>query len=658
MISQRTIQEVINVAQTAEVLEDYVTLKRRGANMIGLCPFHDEKTPSFSVSPSKNIYKCFGCGKGGNAINFLMEHDQLSYPEAIRTLAKRYNITIEEDNKGDDEAYKEQKKLEESYYIINNFAGDYFKSNLHETTDGKVIAMPYFKERGFLESTIKKFDLGFAPDGYKTFTEKAIKNQFKEEYLKELGLVSQKGYDFFRNRVMFTIHNVSGKIIAFAGRTLSTDKKQPKYINSPETPIYNKSKVLYALHLAKTAIRKKDNCYIVEGYTDVISLFQNGVENVVASSGTALTSGQVRLVKRYTDNITFLYDGDAAGVKAALRGMDIVLENDMNVKLVLLPDNEDPDSYMRKVGTTEFESFIEENAKDFIHFKMDLLLEEAGNDPIKKSKVIKDIISSIAKVREPIKRSLYLRQCSQSIDVAEKTLVREVNKLIREDIRQKRLEKERAERQDLPPDAIEEEAYYDRQFEPEPQRNFTKKRHEFQEKDLARIVVSAGDKIVRTNEDQEVKVVHLIHSNIKEVIGYFENDMYRNIIEEAVQFVDSDQASNLSLMNHFINHASEEIKSFAINCNASKYHYADWAKKDVFLQTQSMPEENFFKDSLYSIKMFKLRKYDIILKTLRAKMNNEEKEKNELITLKAWQVLQNQRRELAEEIGAVVLDDK
>ncbi|MBT8231050.1 MAG: DNA primase, partial [Bacteroidia bacterium] len=248
MISQRTIQEVINVAQTAEVLEDYVTLKRRGANMIGLCPFHDEKTPSFSVSPSKNIYKCFGCGKGGNAINFLMEHDQLSYPEAIRTLAKRYNITIEEDNKGDDEAYKEQKKLEESYYIINNFAGDYFKSNLHETTDGKVIAMPYFKERGFLESTIKKFDLGFAPDGYKTFTEKAIKNQFKEEYLKELGLVSQKGYDFFRNRVMFTIHNVSGKIIAFAGRTLSTDKKQPKYINSPETPIYNKSKVLYALH--------------------------------------------------------------------------------------------------------------------------------------------------------------------------------------------------------------------------------------------------------------------------------------------------------------------------------------------------------------------------------------------------------------------------
>ena len=659
MISQRSIQEVINAAQAAEVIEDYVTLKRRGANMLGLCPFHDEKTPSFTVSPSKNLYKCFGCGKGGGAVNFLMEHDHLSFPEAIRTLAKRYNIQLEEDNKEDDDAYKEQKKLEESYYIINNYAGEYFKSNLLETNDGKAIAMPYFKERGFLESTIKTFELGFAPDGYKNFAEKALKNQFNEEYLKALGLVSQKGYDFFRNRVMFTIHNVSGKIIAFAGRTLSTDKKQPKYINSPETPIYNKSKVLYALHLAKNAIRKKDNCFIVEGYTDVISLYQNGVENVVASSGTSLTAGQVRLVKRYTDNITFLYDGDAAGIKAALRGMDIVLENNMNVKLVLLPDGEDPDSYIRKVGTTEFESYIEENAKDFIHFKMDLLLEEAGNDPIKKSKIIKDIIGSVAKVREPIKRSLYLRQCSQALELDEKTLVKEVNKLIRDDIRQKRLEKERDERQGLPPEALEEEAFYERQFinEQQPVKKYSQSKHEFQEKDLARIIVCGGDKIVRTTEGDEVIVVNLIHNNITDVMAYFENDIYKNIIEEALEFIQNADENNFSLSDYFINHKNEKIKKFAIDSNASKYTYANWADRDVYLQTQSMPEENFYKDSLEAINRFKIRKFTSVIKSLRTKLMEKDITPDKtILVLKALQTLQEQRKELAEITGTVVLD--
>jgi len=624
--------------------------------MLGLCPFHDEKTPSFTVSPSKNIYKCFGCGQSGNPVSFLMEHDHLSFPEAIRTLAKRYNIELEEDNNHDDEEFKEQKKLEESYYIINNYAGDFFKTNLLETNDGKAIALPYFKERGFLESTIKKFELGFAPDGYKNFADKASKNQFKEEYLQALGLVSQKGYDFFRNRVMFTIHNVSGKIIAFAGRTLSTDKKQPKYINSPETPIYNKRKVLYALHLAKNMVRKKDNCYIVEGYTDVISLYQNGVENVVASSGTSLTSDQVRLVKRYTDNITFLYDGDAAGIKAALRGMDIVLENDMNVKLVLLPDGEDPDSYIRKVGTTQFEEFIDENAKDFIHFKMDLLLEEAGTDPIKRSKVIKDIITSVAKVREPIKRSLYLRQCSQSLELDEKTLVKEVNKIIREDIRQKRLEKEREERQDLPPEAVEEEAFYERQYEPVDTKKYSKSKHEFQEKDLARIIVTGGDKVVKTETDETVLIVDLIHSNIAEVMQYFENDLYKEIIEEAIRFTTSKEETAFTLSNFFINHSNEKIKKFALDSNSTKYTYANWDKLDVFLQTQSMPEDNFYRDSLEAINRFKMKKFNSVIKALQSKMLDKDMtpEKRVLI-LKAWQTLQDQRKELAEITGTVVL---
>ncbi len=656
LISQRSIQEVINTAQVVDIIEDYITLKRRGANMLGLCPFHDEKTPSFTVSPSKNIYKCFGCGQSGNPVSFLMEHDHLSFPEAIRTLAKRYNLELEEDNNHDDDEFKEQKKLEESYYIINNYAADFFKTNLLDTNDGKAIALPYFKERGFLESTIKKFELGFAPDGYKKFADKAAKNQFNEEFLQALGLVSKKGYDFFRNRVMFTIHNVSGKIIAFAGRTLSTDKKQPKYINSPETPIYNKRKVLYALHLAKNMVRKKDNCYIVEGYTDVISLFQNGVENVVASSGTSLTSDQVRLVKRYTDNITFLYDGDAAGIKAALRGMDIVLENDMNVKLVLLPDGEDPDSYIRNVGTTKFEEFIDETAKDFIHFKMDLLLEEAGDDPIKKSKVIKDIITSVAKVREPIKRSLYLRQCSQSLELDEKTLVKEVNKIIREDIRQRRLEKEREERQDLPPESVEEEAYFETQYEQAETRKYSKSKHEFQEMDLARIIVCGGDKVVKTETGENVLIVNLIHSNIIEVMQYFENDLYKEIIEEAIKFTTSEEESSFSLSNYFINHSNEKIKKFALDSNSSKYTYANWGKLDVFLQTQNMPEENFYRDSIEAINRFKIKKFTSVIKALQAKMMEKGiTQDTTIIILKALQTLQDQRKELAEITGTVVL---
>ena len=357
MISEKTIQEVFAMARVDDVIQEYVNLKKRGVNFIGLCPFHDEKTPSFTVSPSKNIYKCFGCGKGGGPVQFLMEHDSLSYPEAIRQLAQRYNIAIEEDENVDADQVAEQRRLEESYFIINKFASEFYSKQLLETQNGKAIALSYFKERGFLMTTIEKFELGYSPEESKALTNKALQLQYKEDYLKDLGLTSQKGYDFFRHRVMFPIHNVSGKIVAFAGRTLSTQKSQPKYINSPETPIYNKRKTLYGLHLAKSAVRKVDNCLVVEGYTDVISLVQNGVENVVASSGTAFTREQVLLIKRYTDNVTFLYDGDAAGVKAALRGLDIVLENGMNVSLVLLPEGEDPDSYVQKLGNAAFEDF-------------------------------------------------------------------------------------------------------------------------------------------------------------------------------------------------------------------------------------------------------------------------------------------------------------
>ena len=644
------------MAQVTDVIEDYVSLKRRGANMIGLCPFHDEKTPSFIVSPSKNIYKCFGCGKGGGPVQFLMDHDSLSFPEAISSLAKKYNIDIEYDSQEDADAYEEQRKLEESLFLVNDYAASYFKKNLYETQEGKLIALAYFKERGFIEQTLKTFDLGYAPDQSKALIESATKAQFKEDYLRQVGLASERGFDFFRARVIFPIHAVNGKIIGFAGRTLSSNKKQPKYINSPETPIYNKRKVLYGMHLAKAEIRKKDNCFIVEGYTDVISLHQNGIKNVVASSGTSLTQEQVRLVKRYTDNITFLYDGDNAGVKAALRGLDIVLSNDMNVRLVLLPEGEDPDSFAQKQSATEFEDYIKENAKDFIHFKMELLLDEAGNDPVKKAELITDIIKSVAKVRDPIKRSLYIRECSQSLNIDENLLIREANKIIKEEIRQKRLEREREERSGLTTKDIQEaETLPEEKYTAPKKIKFSGNRHLYQEKDLARIMVCAGDKIIVTDDEEKLRVADFIYSNIQDVIEHFDNDLYRRIIDEAFKVSEQSHDSENGIASYFINHKDEDVRAFAIDCNSSPYVFANWETKDIYLQTQKMPEENFYKDSLQSILRFKLKKISKVIDQLKDKsqqMGNSPE--NAQLILKAYQTLSEQRKTIANELGTVV----
>lgn len=655
MISQRSIQEVLNTAQVEHIIEEYVNLKRRGVNLIGLCPFHDEKTPSFTVSPSKNMYKCFGCGKGGGAAQFLMDHDHLSYPEAIRFLASKYNIELEEDNREDDEAWKEQKNLEESYYLINEFAGEYYHDKLFNSNDGQAIALSYFKERGFLEQTIKQFKLGYSPSEPKGLTNKAIDKQYKEEYLKEIGLTSKNGYDFFRNRVMFPIHNVSGKIIAFAGRTLSSAKNQPKYINSPETPIYNKRKVLYAMHLAKSEIRKKDNCYIVEGYTDVISLFQNGVSNVVASSGTALTAEQVRLVKRYTENITFLYDGDPAGIKAALRGLDIVLENDMNVKLVLLPEGEDPDSFITKSGSQEFQNYLDTNAKDFIYFKMDLLLEEAGDDPVKRSKLINNIIGSISKLRDPIKRSLYIRQCALRLEIDEKILIGEVNRAIKEEIRQWRLKKEREERNQLPPNIDESDFIADEKASHQ-QLRFESASDIYQEKDLARIIINFGDKSFKDDEGNEFIIADYVYSNIHEVFDFFDDQMLKQVIFEGFKLIENESKAP-SISQYFINHTDDKIRQFAIDNMQSPYQYAKWEEKGVYLQTQKMPENNYLKDSMQSVLRFKKKKIKSIKDELQNKINQlslEGKLKEVQLYLKAYKQLSEEEKILAEKLGTVV----
>lgn len=436
MITRDTIAKILDTAQIEDVVRDFVNLKKAGSLLKGNCPFHQEKTPSFVVNPNKNIFKCFGCGKGGDSVSFIMEHEKFNFPEALRYLANKYHIEIEETQVSNEDKQVQDEK--ESLLIALNYAAKFYQTQLTETEDGKAIGLSYFKERGFLDDTINTFQLGYSPDSYDTFYKQATKDGYSEEMLLKAGLIKEKNgkhYDFFRDRVMFPIFNVSGKVVAFGGRMLKSGKTDnpnvynPKYINTAETDVYHKSQVLYGISHAKAEIRKHDVCYLVEGYTDVISLYQAGIKNVVASSGTALTKEQVQLIKRFTQNMVILYDGDAAGVKAALRGLDIVLEQGLNVKLVLLPDSEDPDSFVKKNGTDATLDFIQKKQQDFILFKATQGIEEVKNDPVKKAEVIKDIVESIAKVDDNIKRQLYIKHCADIVEVPENILVNETNKI-------------------------------------------------------------------------------------------------------------------------------------------------------------------------------------------------------------------------------------
>jgi len=429
MIPEDIVQNIMEASNIEEVVGEYVNLRKRGSNMIGLCPFHNEKTPSFTVSPNRNIFKCFGCGKGGNAARFLMEHEQHSFPEALRILAKRYGIAIPEVE--DSAEAKERRDLYDSLHLANQFAQERFVKNLWESDEGKNIGLSYFRERGFRDNTIEKFGLGYALDQRWSLKNALEKEGYDQAYFEKVGLVKTKNdssYDFFNARVMFPIHSLSGKVIAFGGRTLSSDKKVPKYVNSPESEVYNKSKTLYGIHLAKKAIRKENNSYLVEGYTDVVSMHQAGIENVVASSGTSLTEDQVKLLGRFSKNVTILYDGDAAGIKASLRGVDLLLEQDLNVKVAPLPEGEDPDSFVTKLGNTAFNEWMSENAKDFIFFKTGLLNDEASDDPVQKSEVIKSLVLSLSKIPDNIKRALYVKECAKIIGIEEKVLINEINK--------------------------------------------------------------------------------------------------------------------------------------------------------------------------------------------------------------------------------------
>ncbi|MCE7041967.1 DNA primase [Dyadobacter sp. CY312] len=440
-INPETVDRIKQTADIVEVVGDFVSLKKKGANYSACCPFHNEKTPSFNVNPVRQIYKCFGCGAAGDAIKFVMDVDGIGYGEALRYLADKYGIEIEEEEVTNEEAARQNAR--ESLYIVLNYAKNFYQQKLHENDEGQAIGLSYFRERGFSNTILKKFELGYSLDNWDAFSKDALEKGYSQEVLEKAGLLIHKegsstaGYDRFRGRVIFPIHNVAGKVIAFGARILKTDKNQPKYLNSPETEVYHKSEILYGIYQAKNAIRQQEHCYLVEGYTDVVSLHQAGIENVVASSGTSLTTEQIRLIGRFTPNITILYDGDVAGIKAALRGLDLVLEEGLNVSIVLFPDGDDPDSYVRKVGAEAFKEYLRKASKDFITFKTETLLQDAGNDPFRLAAVIGEVVNSIIKIPDAIKRQVFFHRTSEMMKVDEQMLITEGNKLLRKQQTQK-----------------------------------------------------------------------------------------------------------------------------------------------------------------------------------------------------------------------------
>ena len=587
MIKPETIQKIFDTARIEEVVGDFVTLKRRGVNYIGLCPFHNEKTPSFTVSPAKGIFKCFGCGKAGNAVKFVMEHEHYSYPEALKYLAKKYGIEVEETELTSEE--KQQMDERDALFAVNTFISNYFQGQLFESEEGKAVGLTYFKERGFLESTIKKFQLGYSPDAWEACSKYALGHGYGKEVLVKTGLSIDKGdrlIDRFRGRVMFPIHNLTGKVIGFGGRILSSEKSKAKYVNSPESDIYNKSKSLYGIFFARNAIVKYDNCFLVEGYTDVISLHQAGIENVVASSGTSLTEDQIKLIKRFTPNITILYDGDPAGIKASFRGIDLILYQGMNVKIVLFPEGEDPDSYARGHTSTELEEFIQREAVDFIKFKTRLLLDETLGDPVARVSLIKEIVQTIAHIPDAINRTVYIQECSNLMDIPEQTLMNELNKLLREKYRKGLRQKEG--RSGVVPAETATVARTQPEADP-----LDISEHE---KQVVRLLLLYGNQRItipeiikdefgnEIREEREEYVARFILQNLDSDGIRFENETYNRFVDEINRLA---QGGRIPDEHYFVNHPDEKMASEAVSLIATPYELSDnWEKNKIYVKNE------------------------------------------------------------------------
>ncbi len=609
MISPDIIQTIIETARIEDIVGEYVSLRKRGVNLIGLCPFHNEKTPSFTVSPVKGIFKCFGCGKAGNSVNFIMEHEHFSYPEALRHLANKYSIEIEEEIPSADQIAALDEK--ESLFTITNFAHKHFVDNLLNTEEGRAIGLSYFKEREFTDATIQKFELGYCLDKWDDFTAYALKNGYKIGQLVKAGFSidkDDKHYDRFRARVMFPIHSLSGKVIAYGGRILSSDKTKPKYVNSPETDIYSKSKVLYGLNFAKNAIISKDNCYLVEGYTDVITLHQASIENVVSSSGTSLTTDQIRLINRYTKNITILYDGDAAGIKASFRGIDMILEQGMNVKIVLFPDGEDPDSFTRKNRSAIVQEYITQHADNFILFKTNLLLEEAAHDPIKKSALVKEIVTTISLIPDSIPRSIYTKECSSLMNIPEQTLLNELNKLLRKKASKTMQDEGEKPLPDAP--AVASERQVD---------ELELDEAEYQEKEIIRLLLNFGIKELEVkgiNEEKEeiinnISVAACIVNDIVAEEFSFKNPAYQLIFNEYIIALNSEI---LPTDQYFTNHPDSTIRKTAINLLSSPYILSENWQEMHRISVPTEEKASILEQSVnHSVFSFKLKKVEEML---------------------------------------------
>ena len=651
MINPETIQTVIETARIEEVVGDYVLLKRRGANMWGNCPFHNEKTPSFSVSPAKGIFKCFGCGKAGTSVSFIMEHEKLTFPDAIRLLARKYNIEVAEEKQTDEQIQAGNER--ESLMQLTAFAQKYFSDQLLHTDEGKSVGLSYFRERGITDESVAKFQLGYCNSSWDDFTKHALAEGYRLEFLDKTGLSivkpeEKKQFDRFRGRVMFPIQNLTGRVIGFGGRVMSSDKTKAKYVNSPESEIYNKSHTLYGIFQAKNAIVSANNCFLVEGYTDVISMHQAGIHNVVASSGTSLTNDQIKLIRRFTPNITILYDGDSAGIKASFRGIDMILEQGMNVRIVLFPDGEDPDSFARKHRSQEVIDFIEKEAADFITFKTNLLLNETGKDPIKRANLIKEIVQSITLIPDKIVRTVYIRECSSLLSIEEALLNTEVNKLLRQKL---------VKDHHLDPTSIPEPESQPEQKEPEKQTE--ENTAEGQEREIIRLLLTYGnDDIIFEHEDEfkqmveiPVKVGLFITNDLSTDEITFENPVYQFIYEAYLSAIKEESFPDKLF---FLNHEDPLVSTMAVELLFTRYEVtaSGWEKNNIFVKEEPTRLKKVVEHSLLAMKA---RKVEHMLDELQQKLKTETDGDEMMILLQQFHSLKSISMQIqAQQLGRVI----
>ena len=647
-IPRETVEQILQAAHIEEVVGEFVTLKKRGSNLWGNCPFHNEKTPSFSVNPARNIFKCFGCGKAGDSAKFLMEHEHFTYPEALRYLAKKYNIKIEEKQQTPEEIM--QQSIREKMFNINEFADKYFVDTLWNTEEGKNIGLEYFRERGYFDPIIQKFHLGYSPAKWDAFTNYAKQNGYSEELLEQIGfsLKGQKGlYDRYHGRVMFPIHNLTGRVIGFGGRILINDpeKKSPKYQNSPESEIYDKKQTLYGIYFAKNAIARQDECILVEGYFDVLRMHQIGIENVVASSGTSLTMEQIRLVKRYTKNITMLYDGDAAGIHAALRGTDMILSEGMNVRVVVLPPEHDPDTFGKEFSVEYVSNYLKENAKDFIRFKTELLLKDAEKDPIKRGQVIRDIVETISVIPDSIFRITYVKECSRLLDMPEQTLTNELNKILRA-----KLKKNLGIEDNVVPEPDTTTPKQEETVEDQLPAGY------YQERELVRLLLMFGKEMIvdeRTDEQgekiyEQVSVAQQIIDDLKMDGFVFTNVVNKKIFDIFDKALDEGYIPDDQV---FTSNEDETIAQLAADLLFSPYKLDQWDKYSIFVTQE---ENNLRATVLSSLYRYK----DLIIeerrKVVEEELKNATEAADQMILLKQKKELDDIRKQINKELGIVI----